>query len=159
MAQWLSALAALPEALGSIPRIHSGSQPSIILVPGNTMPSSGLHGHQEYTLCTDTHTCKIYSSRLSKWSIGTIDFCIWNHFPHSKHNPRKQLRTLLASLQLFPDTFPDGDEGWENQDIGLGVQWPRNLSSWKRLEDRELGTSLGYTSWVWGQPGFHETLF
>ena len=57
MSHWLSALAALPEALGSIPRIHSGSQPSIILVPGNTMPSSGLHGHQEYTLCTDIHTC------------------------------------------------------------------------------------------------------
>lgn len=49
MAKKLRTLAALPEYLGSIPIIHSGSQTSIIPYPGDSVPFSALHRYQAYT--------------------------------------------------------------------------------------------------------------
>ena len=49
MAQWLKALAVLPDNLVWLPAPMSNStQPSVILAPGDLIPSSGLPGH----LCT-----------------------------------------------------------------------------------------------------------
>jgi hypothetical protein len=50
MAQWLRALAALPEDLGSI---LCTLMAAVAAVPGDLMPSSGLQRHQVHMWFTD----------------------------------------------------------------------------------------------------------
>lgn len=50
-------LAALPEGPSSSSIIH-GSNTSVIQVPGDPLPSSGLCKHQTYRRCTDLHVSK-----------------------------------------------------------------------------------------------------
>ena len=53
MAQELNT--AVPEDLGWIPSTHGDSQLSVTPAPGDSVPSSGLHGHQESKQLTDKH--------------------------------------------------------------------------------------------------------
>lgn len=56
MTQWLTVLAAVGEDWSCIPVLMSGvSQPPIILVPGDPLPSSDLHRHL-HTWQTLKHT-------------------------------------------------------------------------------------------------------
>jgi hypothetical protein len=43
---------------GSVSSVYSGSQPSLISLPGDPMPSSDLHRYQAHRWCTDIHACK-----------------------------------------------------------------------------------------------------
>ena len=56
MVQELIALSALAEDLGSIPRIYMESQPFVTPVPGDPVPSVGLHVRQ--THMWHRHTCR-----------------------------------------------------------------------------------------------------
>lgn len=58
MAQGLGALDALPQDPDLIPRSHSGTQPSISLVPENPMLSSYLLRHEAYLWYLNTHSGK-----------------------------------------------------------------------------------------------------
>lgn len=67
MAQWLRALATLPEYLGSVPR---SSQPSETPVPGTLSPSPGLCGHSR---CTDNMQAKnIHRYKINEKKIKPI---------------------------------------------------------------------------------------
>ena len=46
MLQWLKALAAFPEDLGSIFSIHGGTQPSVIPVADDPKPCSGIQAQK-----------------------------------------------------------------------------------------------------------------
>jgi imidazoleglycerol phosphate synthase glutamine amidotransferase subunit HisH len=78
MAQWLRALAVLPEDLSSVPSTHDGSQPSVTpVLGGNLMPSSGLHGHcmhivHNYTSRHNTHTHKNQSLKSGNNMAATL---------------------------------------------------------------------------------------
>jgi hypothetical protein len=59
MAQWLRALATLPEDLGSIPSIQvDSSQPSVMSVPGDPVPCPRFYEHQACMLYTDIQAGK-----------------------------------------------------------------------------------------------------
>jgi hypothetical protein len=60
VAQWLRALAVLPEDQGSIPKCpHNGSQLSVSPVLGDLTPSSELLQQHTCVWCTDAHAGKI----------------------------------------------------------------------------------------------------
>ena len=69
MAQQLRALAALPEALGSIPRTHMmASQPSVTSISGDPTSSSapGAHTEHRQTNRQNVHTYKIILTKLRR---------------------------------------------------------------------------------------------
>lgn len=57
MAGWQRSLAALPEDLSSIASTHMDANNWLVLVPGDWMPFSGLHGPCSW--CTDLCVDKI----------------------------------------------------------------------------------------------------
>lgn len=58
VAQWLEALTALPGNLGFNSQYPPGGSQLPTPTPGDLRLSSGLHGYQECTCCTDTHVGK-----------------------------------------------------------------------------------------------------
>lgn len=60
MDQWFRVLGKLGEGPASVPStcMASHNHLCITLVPGDTTPSLGLHGHQTHTCCTCTHKNK-----------------------------------------------------------------------------------------------------
>ena len=58
MAWWLRVLAALAKDVLFPATRKAGPQPSLTPVPGDSVHSSGLQGHQENMWCTYTHATK-----------------------------------------------------------------------------------------------------
>ena len=54
-AQPVNELATFPEDLGLIPSTRIAVHNCLQFVPGDPMPSSGLHEHQAHKRCTDRH--------------------------------------------------------------------------------------------------------
>ena len=63
---------------------HGSSQVSVTPVPGDLIPSSGLHGHQAHTWCTyihvdRTHICFILKNfKPHIHTIFTFNYFLWN---------------------------------------------------------------------------------